>query len=223
MLDNGIGAIATASGQAAMHLAIVTLVSAGEHIVASRSIYGGSHNLLDYTLRRFGIDTTIVDPSDPQAFADAIQDNTRLVFSEILGNPGLEVLNVPEVARVAHEAGLPLMVDATFTTPYLCRPIDLGADIVMHSATKFLSGHGIVIGGLIVDEKRRLEALRRYEILDTNSEQDFDDRLTSHQVSVVRPSQQYLWSMSRDSILSPSLVSTSTRCHASMPSAAIRY
>ena len=151
LLDNGVGGIATASGQAALHLAVGTIVSAGEHIVASRSIYGGSHNLLDYTLRRFGIDTTFVDPRDTDAFKHAIQDNTRLIFSEILGNPGLEVLNVPVVANIAHEAGLPLMVDATFTTPYLCRPIDLGADIVMHSATKFLSGHGVVIGGLLVD------------------------------------------------------------------------
>ncbi len=151
MLDQGIGAIATASGQAAMHLAVATLVSAGEHIVASRSLYGGTHNLLDYTLRRFGIETTFVNPREPAAFASAIRDNTRLVFSEILGNPGLEVLDVPRVAQVAHEAGLPLMVDATFATPYLCRPIELGADIVMHSATKFLSGHGIVIGGLLVD------------------------------------------------------------------------
>ena len=151
MLDNGVGAIATASGQAAIHLGVATLLGAGDHIVASRSIYGGTHNLLDYTLRRFGIDTTFVDPRSPQDFANAIQDNTRLVFGEILGNPGLEVLNVPEISKVAHDAGLPLMVDATFTTPYLCRPIDLGADIVMHSATKFLSGHGIVIGGLLVD------------------------------------------------------------------------
>jgi len=151
MLDNGVGAIATASGQAAIHLGVATLLGAGDHIVASRSIYGGTHNLLDYTLRRFGIDTTFVDPRSPQEFANAIQDNTRLVFGEILGNPGLEVLNVPEISKVAHEAGLPLMVDATFTTPYLCRPIDFGADIVMHSATKFLSGHGIVIGGLLVD------------------------------------------------------------------------
>ena len=151
MLDNGVGAIATASGQAAIHLGVATLLGAGDHIVASRSIYGGTHNLLDYTLRRFGIDTTFVDPRSPQEFANASQDNTRLVFGEILGNPGLEVLNVPEISKVAHEAGLPLMVDATFTTPYLCRPIDLGADIVMHSATKFLSGHGIVIGGLLVD------------------------------------------------------------------------
>ena len=151
MLDNGVGAIATASGQAAIHLGVATLLGAGDHIVASRSIYGGTHNLLDYTLRRFGIDTTFVDPRSPQDFANAIQDNTRLVFGEILGNPGLEVLNVPEISKVAHDAGLPLMVDATFTTPYLCLPIDLGADIVMHSATKFLSGHGIVIGGLLVD------------------------------------------------------------------------
>jgi O-acetylhomoserine (thiol)-lyase len=151
MLDNGVGAIATASGQAAMHLAIATIVSAGEHIVASRSIYGGTHNLLDYTLRRFGIDTTFVDPRDPQAFKAAIKPNTRLIFSEILGNPGLEVLNVPEISNVAHQAAIPLLVDATFTTPYLCKPIDFGADLVMHSATKFLSGHGVVIGGLLVD------------------------------------------------------------------------
>ena len=151
MLDNGIGAIATASGQAAMHLAIATIVSSGEHIVASRSIYGGTHNLLDYTLRRFGIETTFVNPRDPDAFKNAIQDNTRLVFSEILGNPGLEVLDVARVAGVAHDAGLPLLVDATFATPYLCKPIDFGADLVMHSATKFLSGHGVVIGGLLVD------------------------------------------------------------------------
>ncbi|MCS5574782.1 MAG: O-acetylhomoserine aminocarboxypropyltransferase [Pseudomonadales bacterium] len=151
LLDNGVGAIATASGQAAMHLAVCTIVNAGQHVVASRSIYGGTHNLLDYTLRRFGIETTFIDPRDTAAFKEAIQDNTRLVFSEILGNPGLEVLNVPVVAEIAHEAGLPLMVDATFATPYLCRPIDLGADIVMHSATKFLSGHGVVIGGLLVD------------------------------------------------------------------------
>lgn len=150
-LDNGVGAIATASGQAAMHLAVATIVSSGEHIVASRSIYGGTHNLLAYTLPRFGIETTFVDPRDANAFRNAIRDNTRLVFGEILGNPGLEVLDIPAISAIAHEAGLPLMVDATFATPYLCRPIDFGADIVMHSATKFLSGHGVVIGGLLVD------------------------------------------------------------------------
>jgi O-acetylhomoserine (thiol)-lyase len=150
-LEGGIGAIATASGQAALHLAICTIVSAGQHIVASRSLYGGSHNLLAYTLPRFGIETTFVDPSDPEAFREAIQDNTRLVFGEILGNPGLEVLDVPEISRVAHEAGLPLLVDSTFTTPYLCQPLAHGADLIMHSATKFLSGHGVVIGGIVVD------------------------------------------------------------------------
>ena len=150
-LEGGVAAIATASGQAAVHLAVATLLGAGDHIVASRSLYGGTHNLLEYTLPRFGIETTFVDPRSPDAFADAVRDNTRLVFGEILGNPGLEVLDVPKVADVAHAAGLPLMVDSTFATPYLCRPIALGADIVIHSATKFLSGHGIVIGGLVVD------------------------------------------------------------------------
>ncbi len=150
-LDHGVGAIVTASGQAAMHLAVVTLMGAGDHIVASRSLYGGTHNLLEYTLKRFGIDTTFVDPRDLSAFAAAIQPNTKLIFGEVLGNPGLEVLNIPELAALAHAAGLPLMVDSTFATPYLCRPIELGADLVMHSATKFLSGHGVVIGGVLVD------------------------------------------------------------------------
>lgn len=153
-LDGGVGAIATASGQAAMHLAVATICSAGEHIVASRSLYGGTHNLLEYTLPRFGIETTFVDPRDAAAFAAAIRPSTRLLFGEILGNPGLEVLNVPALAEVAHERGLPLLVDATFATPYLCRPIEQGADLVMHSATKFLSGHGVVIGGLLVDGGR---------------------------------------------------------------------
>ena len=150
-LENAVGGIATASGQAAMHLAIATIVGSGEHIVSSRSIYGGTHNLLAYTLPRFGIETTFVDPRDPNAFKNALQDNTRLVFGEILGNPGLEVLNVPVISEIAHSAGIPLLVDATFATPYLCKPIDFGADLVMHSATKFLSGHGVVIGGLLVD------------------------------------------------------------------------
>lgn len=150
-LDHGVGAVVTASGQAAMHLAVTTLLGAGDHIVSSRSLYGGTHNLLEYTLSRFGISTTFVDPRDPAAFAAAIQDNTKLVFGEVLGNPGLEVLNIPKIAAVAHAHGLPLLVDATFATPYLCRPIDLGADLVMHSATKFLSGHGVVIGGVVVD------------------------------------------------------------------------
>ena len=150
-LEGGVGAIATASGQAALHLAIVTLLSAGSHIVASRSLYGGSHNLLDYTLPRFGIETTFVDPRDLDAWRAAIRPHTRLLFGETLGNPGLEVLDIPRIAALAHDRGLPLLVDSTFTTPWLMRPFELGADVVFHSATKFLSGHGIVIGGLLVD------------------------------------------------------------------------
>ena len=126
-------------------------MGAGSHIVSSRSIYGGTHNLLDYTLRRFGIDTTFVDPRDPSAFLTAIRPETRLLFGEVLGNPGLEILNIREIATIAHQNGIPLMIDSTFTTPYLCRPFDHGADIVFHSATKFLSGHGVVIGGLLID------------------------------------------------------------------------
>lgn len=150
-LEDGVGAIATASGQAAMHLAIATLMGAGSHIVASRSLYGGSHNLLQYTLPRFGIDTTFVNPRDVDAFRKAIRPNTRLLFGETLGNPGLDVLDIPRVSEVAHEAGLPLLVDSTFTTPYLMRPFDLGADLLFHSATKFLGGHGVAIGGVVVD------------------------------------------------------------------------
>jgi O-acetylhomoserine (thiol)-lyase len=150
-LEGGVGAIATASGQAALHLAIATLLGAGSHIVASRSLYGGSHNLLDYTLPRFGITTTFVDPRDIDGWRAAIRPGTRLLFGETLGNPGLEVLDIPRVAALAHEHGLPLLVDSTFTTPWLVRPFDHGADLVFHSATKFLSGHGVVIGGVVVD------------------------------------------------------------------------
>jgi len=150
-LEGGVGAIATASGQAALHLAIATLMGAGSHIVASRSLYGGSHNLLDYTLPRFGITTTFVDPRDLDAWRAAIRPETRLLFGETLGNPGLDVLNIPEVAALAHHHGLPLMVDSTFTTPWLMRPFEHGADLIFHSATKFLGGHGVAIGGLLVD------------------------------------------------------------------------
>ena len=153
-LEGGVGAIATASGQAALHLAVATLMDAGSHIVASNSLYGGSHNLLGYTMRRFGIETSFVAPGTPENFAKAIRPNTRLLFAETLGNPGLEVLDVPEVARVAHEAGLPLLVDATFTTPYLMKPFEHGADLLYHSATKFLGGHGVAIGGVLVDSGR---------------------------------------------------------------------
>src|SRR6516164_8048239 len=153
-LEGGVGAIATASGQAALHLAIATLMDAGSHIVASRSLYGGSHNLLHYTLPRFGIETTFVDPRDVDAFRKAIRPNTRLLFGETLGNPGLDVLDIPHVAAIAHEAGVPLLVDATFTTPWLQQPFRLGADLLFHSATKFLSGHGTVVGGVLADSGR---------------------------------------------------------------------
>ncbi|MFQ6022890.1 MAG: O-acetylhomoserine aminocarboxypropyltransferase [Acidiferrobacterales bacterium] len=150
-LEGGVGAICTASGQAALHLAIVTIAGAGDHIVSSRSLYGGSHNLLEYTLPRFGIETTFVDPRDVGAFEAAIRPNTKLLFGETIGNPGSEVLDIPAVAEVAHVAGLPLLIDSTLTTPYLIRPFELGADLVFHSATKFLGGHGVAIGGVVVD------------------------------------------------------------------------
>jgi O-acetylhomoserine (thiol)-lyase len=153
-LEGGVGAIAAASGQAALHLAVATLMGAGEHIVASSSLYGGSHNLLGYTLKRFGIDTTFVDPRDLAAWKGAIRPQTRLFFGETLGNPGLDVLDIPAVAAIAHEAKVPLLVDATFTTPYLMQPFELGADLLYHSATKFLGGHGVAIGGVLVDAGR---------------------------------------------------------------------
>ncbi|MDP6063097.1 MAG: O-acetylhomoserine aminocarboxypropyltransferase [Acidimicrobiales bacterium] len=153
-LEEGVGAVCTASGQAALHLALATILESGHHVVASRNIYGGSHNMLNLTMPRFGVTATFVDPRDPQAFADAIRPETRLLFAETLGNPGIEVLDVAAVAAVAHEHGLPLAVDSTFATPYLMRPIEHGADIVIHSATKFLGGHGIAIGGVVVDGGR---------------------------------------------------------------------
>ncbi|MBI5276298.1 MAG: O-acetylhomoserine aminocarboxypropyltransferase [Burkholderiales bacterium] len=150
-LEGGIGAIATASGQAALHLSIATLMGAGSHIVASTALYGGSQNLLHYTMRRFGIDTTFVKPGDIDGWRAAIRPNTKLLFGETVGNPGLDVLDIPTVSAIAHEAKVPLLVDATFTTPYLMKPMALGADLTYHSATKFLSGHGTVIGGVVVD------------------------------------------------------------------------
>ncbi len=150
-LEGGVGAVATSSGQAALHLAIATLMGSGGHIVAAASLYGGSINLLKLTLPRFGITSSFADPRDPQAFAKAIRPETRLVFAEALGNPGLEVLDIEAVAKVAHRAGLPLLVDATFATPYLLRPFEHGADLIMHSATKWLGGHGVAIGGVLVD------------------------------------------------------------------------
>jgi len=150
-LEQGVGAIATASGQAALHLAVATLAGAGSHIVASRALYGGSHNLLHYTLARFGIETTFVDPRNIDAWRGALRPNTRLLFGETLGNPGLDVLDIERVAEVAHGHGVPLLVDSTFTTPWLLRPVEHGADLVFHSATKFLCGHGTAIGGVLID------------------------------------------------------------------------
>ncbi|MEO7336110.1 MAG: O-acetylhomoserine aminocarboxypropyltransferase, partial [Caldimonas sp.] len=150
-LEGGAGSIATASGQAALHLAISTLAGAGSHIVSSSALYGGSHNLLHYTLSRFGISTTFVKPGDHDAWRAAIRPETRLLFGETLGNPGLDVLDIPSVASIAHDSGLPLLVDSTFTTPWLMKPFDHGADLIFHSATKFLSGHGTVVGGVLVD------------------------------------------------------------------------
>ena len=132
-------------------MGIVTLMGAGGHIVASSSLYGGSTNMFQYTLPRFGITATLVDPRDHEAIQAAIRPETRLVFGEVLGNPGLEVFDIEPIAEIAHDAGLPLMLDATFATPYLCRAFDYGADIVMHSATKWLGGHGVAIGGVLVD------------------------------------------------------------------------
>ena len=153
-LEKGVGAVATASGMAAIHLALSTIASAGCHIVASHALYGGTHNLLRYTLPRFGIETTFVDPRDPQAFAAAVRSNTVAVFAETVGNPRCEVLDVPAVAAVARAAGLPLIIDATLTTPYLMQPLELGADIVVHSLTKFIGGHGVVLGGAVIDGGR---------------------------------------------------------------------
>jgi len=150
-LEGGIGAIATASGQAALHLAVSTLMGAGSHIVASTALYGGSQNLLHYTLRRFGIDTTFVKPGDIDGWKAAVRPNTKMFFGETVGNPGLDVLDIPTVSQIAHEAGVPLLVDSTLTSPWLIKPFDHGADLVYHSATKFLSGHGTVIGGVLVD------------------------------------------------------------------------
>jgi O-acetylhomoserine (thiol)-lyase len=150
-LEGGLGAVATSSGQAAEFLVFAALAGAGDEIVASASLYGGTITQLDVTLRRFGVHTTFVRGTDPAAYAAAITDRTRLVFAEVVSNPGSEIADIAGLARVAHAAGVPLVVDATTATPYLCRPIEHGADLVLHSATKFLGGHGTTLGGVIVD------------------------------------------------------------------------
>ena len=153
-LEGGIGSVCTASGQAALHLAVATLMGQGGHIVSSSSIYGGSHNLFHHTLPRFGITASFVDPRKPDAFRAAIRPETRLLYGETIGNPGLEVMDIAAIAAVAHEARLPLLIDNTFATPYLARPFEQGADLVLHSVTKFLGGHGVAIGGAVVDSGR---------------------------------------------------------------------
>jgi len=153
-LEGGVGAVPTASGQAALHLAIATLLGAGDEIVASTSLYGGSYNLLSHTLRRFGIQTTFVDPADHDGFRAAINDNTRLVFGETIGNPRIDVFDLEAIAEISHEAGVPVLIDSTFATPFLCRPMEHGIDIVLHSATKFIGGHGVTLGGVLVDSGR---------------------------------------------------------------------
>jgi O-acetylhomoserine (thiol)-lyase len=150
-LEGGAAALATASGQAAATLAVLNIAKAGDQIVSSSSLYGGTYNLFHYTFARFGIETAFVDPSDPENFRHAITPKTRLVYAETMGNPKNDMLDIEAVAKVAHEAGVPLIIDNTVATPYLCRPFEWGADIVIHSLTKFLSGHGTSIGGIIVD------------------------------------------------------------------------
>ncbi|MBP7331409.1 MAG: homocysteine synthase [Firmicutes bacterium] len=150
-LENGVGALATASGQAAEFLAIANLAGAGDNIVSANSLYGGTYNLFKATLSRFGIDVSFVDPEDPQNFRRAITPRTKALYAETSGNPKLDVIDFQAVADIAHEAGIPLIVDNTVTTPWLCRPLEYGADIVVHSATKFIGGHGTSIGGIIVD------------------------------------------------------------------------
>jgi O-acetylhomoserine (thiol)-lyase len=153
-LERGVGALAVSSGQAAQFIAILNLLGQGDQIVASKALYGGTYTQFDVSFRRLGIDTVFVDPDDPENFRRAITPRTRLVYGETIGNPLLNVLDIEAVAAVAHQANLPLMIDNTFASPYLCRPIEHGADIVVHSATKFIGGHGTSIGGVIVDSGR---------------------------------------------------------------------
>jgi O-acetylhomoserine (thiol)-lyase len=153
-LERGVGALAVASGQAAQFIALASLLEAGDEIVAAKTLYGGTYTQFDVSFRRFGIQTTFVDPEDSDAFRRAITPRTRALYGETIGNPLINVLDIAAVAAVAHENNLPLVIDNTFASPYLCRPIEHGADIVVHSATKFIGGHGTSIGGVIVDSGR---------------------------------------------------------------------
>ncbi len=151
MLEGGVGALAVSSGQAAETLAILNIAKAGEDIISSTSLYGGTYTLFSSTLKKFGINTIFVDPEDPENFRKALTPKTRLIFAETIGNPKLDIFDIEAVAKIAHEAGIPLIIDNTVPTPYLCRPFEWGADIVVHSTTKFIGGHGTSIGGIIVD------------------------------------------------------------------------
>ncbi len=153
-LEGGLGGLATSSGQAAQLIAILTLCSEGDEIVAANNLYGGTYTQFDVTLRKMGIHTTFVDPADPEKFAAAITPRTKLLYGETIGNPRADVLDLEAVASIAHDHDIPFVVDNTFATPYLCRPIEWGADIVVHSATKFIGGHGVVIAGVIVESGR---------------------------------------------------------------------
>ncbi len=153
-LEGGAAALAVASGAAAITYAIQNLAQAGDHIVAAKTLYGGTYNLLEHTLPAYGITTTFVDPNEDGAFENAIKENTKALYIETLGNPNSNIIDIEEVAKIAHKHKIPLVVDNTFATPYLVRPIDYGADIVVHSATKFIGGHGTAIGGVIVDSGR---------------------------------------------------------------------
>ena len=150
-LEGGVGALATASGSAAITYAIQNIALAGDHIVSSTNLYGGTFNLFANTLKEQGIETTFVDPSDPSNFEKAIKENTKLLYTETLGNPNSDVVDLEAISAIAHKHGIPLIVDSTFTSPYLLRPIEHGADIVVHSATKFIGGHGVAMGGIIID------------------------------------------------------------------------
>lgn len=150
-LEGGVGALAFASGHAAISAAIFNIAEAGDEIVSSSTLYGGTYNMFSYTLPRLGINVKIVDASDPENFRKAITPKTKALYAEIIGNPKVDILDIEKVAQIAHENGIPLIVDSTFATPYLCRPIDFGADIVIHSATKFIGGHGTSMGGVVID------------------------------------------------------------------------
>lgn len=150
-LEGGVGALATSSGQAAITLALLNIVESGSEIVASSNLYGGSYNLLHITFEKLGIKVHFVDPSNPDNFKSAINEHTRAVYAETIGNPAIDVLDIEAVAKIAHDNGVPLVIDNTFASPYLCRPFEHGADVVIHSATKFIGGHGTSIGGVIVD------------------------------------------------------------------------